>query len=143
MKTKKRSKIMHIDITALLKEDLFRFSHSVAEGGDNAGRNTWNAALEDAKTRRPPLLDTPEKIEAFHDWVRDFGAWDDDEIAAWSEDENNALFLQFIAGDVREAGADDLGSLDWDEYQKDAEAGRAPSYLYKDESGRIFYDLHR
>lgn len=132
---------MQIDISSLLEEDLFQFSHSAAEGGENAGRNTWNAALRDASTRRPPLLGTDEQLEAFRDWVADFGAWDAEEIAAWSAEEINALFLQFVSGDVREAGADDLGSLNWEEYQKDAEAGRVPSYLYKDGSGRIFYDL--
>lgn len=134
---------MQIDISALLEEDLFQFSHSAAEGGENAGRNTWNAALRDASTRRPPLLSTEEQLEAFRDWVSDFGAWDAEEIAAWSAEEINALFLQFVSGDVRNAGEDDLASLDWEEYQKDAEAGRVPSYLYKDESGRIVYDLSR
>ena len=134
---------MQIDISALLEEDLFQFSHSAAEGGENAGRNTWNAALRDASTRRPPLLSTDEQLESFRAWVADFGAWDAEEIAAWSAEEINALFLQFISGDVREAGADDLGSLGWEEYQKNAEAGRVSSYLYRDESGRIFYDLSR
>ena len=132
---------MQIDISSLLEEDLFQFSHSAAEGGENAGRNAWNAALHDASTRRPPLLSTEEQLEAFRYWVADFGAWSAEEIAAWSAEETNALFLQFISGDVREAGADDLGSLDWEEYQKDAEAGRVPSYLSKDEAGRILYDL--
>ena len=132
---------MEIDITSLLSEDLFNFSHSAAEGGYNAARNTWNAALEDARTRRPPLLDTEEKLDAFRDWAGDFGAWDDDERNGWTPEECNALFLQFISGDVREAGADCLDELDWDQYPEDAESGRIPGHLYRTNEGRIFYSL--
>jgi hypothetical protein len=96
---------MQIDITALSEADLFTFSHSAAEGGDDAGRNTWKAALEDASTRRPSLLSSPEAIESFKDWVKDFGAWSEDERNAWTDDECNALFLQWVAGDVRECPA--------------------------------------
>lgn len=132
---------MEIDITSLLSDDLFAFSHSRAEGGDDAGRNTWHAALEDARTRRPPLLDTEEKLEAFRDWTKDFGAWGEDERNGWTPEECNALFLQFIAGDVREAGADCLEELDWDQHDADAQAGRISSYLFRADDGRIFYSL--
>lgn len=96
---------MRIDITSLSEADLFTFSHSRAEGGEDAGKNTWNAALEDASTRRPPLLATPEAIEAFKDWVKDSGGWTKDEIDAWTDEECNALFLQWVSGDVRECPA--------------------------------------
>lgn len=89
---------MEINITSLLEEDMFPFSHSAAEGGQNAGRNTWQAALDGPR----PLLNSPEEFAAFRDHVRDFGAWDDEEIDGWSENECKALFLQMIAGDCRE-----------------------------------------
>lgn len=132
---------MQINITALLDEDLFYFSHSRAEGGENAGENTWKAALEDAQTRRPPLLSTPEELDAFRDHVRGFGAWEREEIAAWTSEECNALFLQLIAGDVRVAGADSLEDLDWDQYQKDAESGRIAGNFYRGDDGSIYYYL--
>lgn len=134
---------MEINITSLLSLDMFAFSHSRMEGGDNAGQNTWNAAKEDSASRKPPLLATDEALEAFRDWVKDFGAWSEEEITAWDATECNALFLQFIAGDVREAGADDLESLDWDEYENDCQSGRIAGNLFRSEDGQIFYTLSR
>jgi hypothetical protein len=92
---------MEIEITQLLETDMFTFSHSCAEGGENAGPETWNAALNGPR----PLLKTPEEFDAFRDFVKDSGGWDDEEIAAWDENELQALFLQWIAGDTREAPA--------------------------------------
>lgn len=113
------------------------------EGGENAGANTWNAAKEHAASMRPPLLATDEALAAFRDWVKDFGAWSEEEITAWDATECNALFIQFIAGDVREAGADDLESLDWDEYENDCQSGRIAGNLFRSEDGQIFYTLSR
>lgn len=92
---------MEINITHLLNTDLYEFAHSRAEGGENAGPDTWKAALNGPR----PLLNSPEEFEAFRDYVNGFGAWDAEEIAAWDENECQALFLQFIAGDVRECPA--------------------------------------
>jgi hypothetical protein len=94
---------MEIEITALAENNLFPLSHSRAEGGENAGRNTWNASLEAAE--ETPLLDTPEKLEAMRDFARSSGGWDAEEIAAWTPQEINALFLQWIAGDCRQSPA--------------------------------------
>ena len=90
-----------IEITSLLENDMFEFSHSVNEGGENAGTNTWNAALQGPR----PLLTTPEQFKAFRDFVKESGGWSKKEIAAWDENECQALFLQWIAGDTREAPA--------------------------------------
>lgn len=132
---------MQIDITSLSAADLFTFSHSAAEGGEDAGRNTWKAALADASTRRPPLLATPEAIEAFKDWVKDSGGWTKDEIDAWTDEECNALFLQWVAGDVREAGYDSLEEIDWDEYESQASEGRISGNIYRAAVGRIYFSL--
>jgi len=92
---------MDIDITSLSDLDAFPLSHSQAEGGPTAGRDSWNASLE--QVNETALLDTPEKLDAFREWVADFGAWDEDERNAWTPQECNALFLQWIAGDIRQA----------------------------------------
>ena len=94
---------MEIDITALLETDLFPLSHSRAEGGENAGPQSWQASLEHAE--ETPLLDTPEKLQAMRDFARASGGWDAEEIAAWDSQEVNALFLQWIAGDCRHCPA--------------------------------------
>lgn len=91
---------MEIDITRFLAEAApMDYSASVAEIGQNAGRDTWNAAIEDSPDFM--MLDDDEKRDAFRAYVRGFGAWSDEEIAAWSDVELNALFIQIISGDIR------------------------------------------
>lgn len=126
---------MEINITSLLESDMFDFAHSHAEGGQNAGRNTWRNAKEAGTC----FLNTDEKTEAFLDYVKGFGAWDEGERAAWSAEDREALLLQFIAGDVRDTGADSLEELDWDEYREGCEDGRYSGRLFRSESGEIFY----
>lgn len=116
---------MELDITRLTDTDAFPYSHSQMEGGENAGRNTWNAAKEDA----PDLLDTDEKVSAFMDYVAEFGAWDQEEREAWTHEERCALLLQFIAGDIREAGSDCLEDIDWREYRRASKRGQCSCRL--------------
>ena len=128
---------MDIEITSLLETNLFPFSHSRAEGGQDAGRNTWKASLDGPR----PLLSTPEQIQAFKDWTADFGAWSAGERRAWSDNEAQALFLQFIAGEVRQSGVDSLDEMDWEAYEEGCEAGRYSSYLFKTDDGKIYFSL--
>jgi hypothetical protein len=94
---------MEIDVTSLLESDQFALSHSQAEGGSNAGRNTWQASLERAE--ETALLNTPEKREAIRPLPLPSGGWSAEEIAEWIPQESNALFLQWIAGDCRQCPA--------------------------------------
>ena len=131
---------MEIDITLFVTEaDPFEFSASRAERGDNAGRDTWNNAKRQGG--EAPLLTTAEQLDAFRDYVRGFGAWEDDEINAWSETECNALFVQMISGDMREAGFDevDLEDFDWPEYERRAEQGTISGRIYHGDNDRIYY----
>jgi hypothetical protein len=42
------------------------------------------------------------------EWAREMGAWDREEIAAWSDEECLALFVQNVASELRTLlGADD------------------------------------
>ena len=128
---------MQINVTRFYNESApMDYSASVAEIGANAGRDTWQAAKDDAGDWN--MLDTDEKRQAFRDWVKPFGAWDDDEIVAWSDVELNALFVQWVAGDIREC----LEGSDWDQYMEDAEAGQCPSNLWRDsETGEVWFSL--
>jgi hypothetical protein len=108
---------MEINITHLLETDLFPFSHSRAEGGENAGQDTWNAALNGPR----PLLTTPEEFEAFRDFAESTGGWDEEEVTSWDENECQALFLQFISGDVRECPAI-LEAVNFYEREEDGKA---------------------
>jgi hypothetical protein len=141
---------MEIEITSLLENDQFYLSHSRAEGGQNAGSETWSAAL--AAADETPLLDTEEKLQSMRDFAESSGGWDEDEIAAWTDQEINALFLQWIAGDCREcpalensfaktdsrySTADALSEIDWRKTRRMQESGQIPSNLFK--TGRKIY----
>lgn len=112
------------------------YSASIAEIGRDAGRVTWQAACDDADDYA--LLDTEEKREAFKAFIHGFGAWSDAEVALWSHTELNALCIQFIAGDIREAGLDSA-EPDWAEYEAGAQAGRYAGRLFLGIDGEVYY----
>jgi hypothetical protein len=131
---------MEIDITSFITgTDTWAFSGSVATHGANAGPNTWNAAKDQAS--REPLLNTEEELDALLNWAKETGAWDAEERASWSKEEINALFIQLIAGDMRECGMDavDLEGFDWAEYEARASEGQISGNIFKADDGRIFY----
>lgn len=145
---------MNIEITSLLEIRAFDLSHSVMEGGSMAGPNTWKAAKEAAEEN--DLLDTPEKLQAMRDFAQESGGWSEDEIAAWDNEELNALFLQWIAGDVRQcpsieqsygpedsrfSTADSLDEIDWEATQAMQEEGDCPSNIFRADDGRIYFYL--
>lgn len=130
---------MEINITKFFKETKPSwYSASVMEIGTDAGPITWLHAKNDS--RHYPLLDTEEKREAFRAFVRGFGAWDDEEIAAWSDVELNALCIQFIAGEMREF--QELANGDWSEWRELGEAGTVNGLLFGGElstDGEIYF----
>ena len=131
---------MEIDITDFFNEsDPSEYSASIAETGlSDIGKRTWRAAKDESA--RAPLLSTSDEIDALRSYVKDFGAWSEEEIAAWTEIECNALFIQLISGDIRETGMFAGDSFDWEEYERGAERGRWSGNLFK--SGeRVFYSL--
>lgn len=133
---------MEIDITKLFNSDEYApmdYSASVAEIGNDAGRVTWSQACEDAPEYN--FLDTSDKLDAFRDHVKGFGAWSEEEIAAWSDVECNALFLQLVSGDIREAGID-TDAPDWDAYYAACEEGSASGSMSEGcDDGRVYYHL--
>lgn len=133
---------MEIDITHFFKEaDAFDFSASIAERGVNAGKETWANAKEEGENS--PLLTTSDQIDALRSYVKDFGAWSPEEIAAWSDVECNALFIQLVSGDMREAGLDSEPDDDtWSEYERRAEQGNCSGNIYRI-GDKVFYSLCR
>jgi hypothetical protein len=117
----------------------FTYSASAAEMGQDVGRITWRAAC-DADFA---ILDTDEKREAFRAFVRESGGWSDDEIAAWSDAELNALCIQWISGDMREPVGFELGPdttpEQWADYQSQCEAGQCSSRIFRADDGRVFF----
>lgn len=116
------------------------YSASVAEIGNDADPATWAASCEDAPDWN--MLDTDEKRDALRAHVRGFGAWSDEEIAAWSDVEVNALFLQLISGDIREADLSPASTAeDWADYEARAHDGQCSGNIFRAVDGEIFYSL--
>lgn len=133
---------MEIDITDFFNNaDAFQFSHSIAEGGKTAGPDTWNAAKREGS--EAPLLTTPDQLDALRLYVKDFGAWSAEEIAAWNATECNALFIQLVSGDMREADLDnEPNDKAWAEYERRSEEGNCSSNIFRS-ADRIYYSLSR
>lgn len=112
------------------------YSASIAELGDNAAAITWAAAIRET-SQWPDLLDTDEKREEYRRHIRGFGAWDEAEVAAFSDTELSALLIQEICADIRESGIHD--GTTWEEYSADSEAGRVSGNLFRGDTGGIFY----
>ena len=110
---------------------------SVAEIGASAGPDTWRAACEDSPDYM--ILDTDDKLQAMREHVRGFGAWSDEEIAAWTDTELNALLLQCIAGDIRESCLSDGGT--WAEYYEQGKQGIVSCTLFADDNGAVYYTI--
>lgn len=127
---------MELNITQFFNQAApMDYSASIAEIGQNAGTDTWNAACEDSEDY--PLLVTADQLDAFQEFVSDSGGWTDEEIAEWSTRELNALCIQWISGDMREAGLDaDSTDEDWKEYEaNDSLCHR----LFKGIDGQIYF----
>jgi hypothetical protein len=133
---------MELDITDFFETaEPFDFSASIAERGVNAGRDTWHNAKQEAASS-PPVTD-PDELEKVRDWFGEFGAWDDEERAAWNADDINALLIQFISGDIREAEsvtpADTDDGIDWDLYERKSAEGTVSGHMFKATDGRIYF----
>lgn len=126
--------MLELDITDFFKnEEHCYLSGSVAELGDNAGKFTWQNSLKTAPAYYD-WLDTKDNArDIIRDYFGQFGAWEKSDIAAWTDRELLALLVQFIAGDIREAGLDNdlFEDIDWQEYESQAQEGQI--------SGNIFF----
>jgi hypothetical protein len=126
---------MEINITCVFNTiNPASYSASRMELGDDAGAITWANAMDAA----PRILKSADQLQAFRDHMREFGAWDDVEIAAWTAHECNALFLQLISGDIRESMHLDKKPVDWQAYEADE---NAVHHIFKGSDNKIYYYL--
>jgi hypothetical protein len=98
---------MEIDITEFVRAELSSarfYSSSNAESGPTAGEDTWEHCKERAENWGVLLLPGAEHIDAARSFIREFGAWTDDDAVMTDDIETRALVLQFVMGDLREAG---------------------------------------
>jgi hypothetical protein len=124
---------MEIDVSRLIETyEPSEISGSVAERGANAGKETWANAV--AAVQGVPQLMTDKERAYARKWAKGFGAWDDAEIAAWSDEEVDALVLQYAAGDLRDlqdlCPGEGYGDIDWDEAEALSSAGTVSGSLF-------------
>lgn len=129
-----------IDVTWFIRTcSMMDFSASVAEIGTDAGPATWRASLEESEEF--DFLPTPDLLQEFREWLKPWGGWSDDEIAAMSDQHLRALCLQWIAGDWRECFDCPIDAVDWEGYRILASDGQCPSSFYRTEDGLIFWEM--
>lgn len=131
---------MELDITAIVRGIEPRdYSASRVELGDDAGAITWGAACRDARA----LFGDQFNREAFDAYFRGFGAWDDEALAAHTDEESAALMLQFIAGDMRECEFSDwpeaFSAEWWPLYEAAASEGTVCGRIGRADDGCILY----
>lgn len=125
---------MEIDVTDYVQGyDCEQLSSSIAESGlENIGEITWRNAMIHVAVQ--PLV-KPDQQDALRQWIGELGAWDETEIAAMSDQETNALLLQFVAGDVREMEA----YADLEEWGQACHDGQASGRLYPGDDDRWYF----
>lgn len=132
---------MEINITRFFETaETHDFSNSIADSGQNdIGKITWLNAKDEAS--RSPLLTTEDQLDAMRAFARASGGWNDEEAAAWSPDDVNALFIQWISGDKNEMDSDDEGEIDWAAVERDQQEGRIASNIYRATDGTVWFTL--
>jgi hypothetical protein len=138
---------MEIEITDFLKDECPRdYSASVAEIGANAGSATWQAATDNSDPLR--FMTSPERICAFKAFVLDSGGWDETECEAFTVTELEALFIQWVSGDLREMFFDsfanpiDFSALtdeQWCEAERLASDGTVSGRVFRGDDGRVYF----
>lgn len=134
-----------IKITRFVRDaGMIDYSASVAEIGVDAGPTTWRQACEDSP--KYTMLATDDQREAYRVHLLAYGAWESEEISAWSDDELNALLMQEIAGDVRDieslcGGVPGSPEFDAQEYESLVSDGTLLGRLFVGSDGEIYYDI--
>lgn len=127
---------MEIDVTKYVEEiDCFDFSASAAEMGQNAGQITWQNATD--HILYDPIV-SAENMDEARDYIVSTGGWTEGEVGEMSDQEVNALVLQFVAGAVREY-EDHFSS--YEEYIEATKQGQVCGNLWRNDDGTWTYYL--
>jgi len=106
------------------------YQNSVFNSGlQNIGEITWNRAKRDSGKY---AFATKENRERLIEWLDGFGAWEREEMNAWTLRELNALMIQFVSAWIQ-----DKGDRTWPEYEKASESGQVGGELFEND-GEIF-----
>lgn len=126
---------MELDVTHMVDDadNMPMLSGSMAELGRDAGKITWGNSV--AYAANHPLLTTDDMREEARAYFKGFGAWDEDEIAAWGEDELQGIMAQDVAAAIREMDV----AEDYEDYVRLCEAGRCSGRLSRGDDGRWYF----
>jgi len=128
---------MELDVTHMVDDadQMPMLSGSRMEHGQDAGAITWNNSKAYGVDR--PLLTDDAMRDAARAHFREYGAWDEDEIAAWSEEDLQAIMCQDVATAIREMEV----AEDYADYQRLCEQGTCSGRLYKGDNDRWYFYL--
>ena len=128
---------MEINVTQYVNEvDCSDFSNSIFNSGlTRIGEITWRNAMQHVAGGE---LVTDDQQADLREWISEFGAWSDEDIEAMSDQETNALLLQFVAGDIREM-KDHYDTPE--EYQQASEDGQASGRLYRGDDDQWYFHV--
>jgi len=107
---------------------------SCAELGPDAGRITWENSK--AYSKRHPLLLSRAEIELAREYFSDYGAWTDEQLAALSDEDIQALATQEVAAQIRDF--EEAGN--WEAYHQQIEAGRIQGGLFRF-GGQVYFNM--
>lgn len=128
---------MEIDVTHMVEDadEMPGLSGSIAELGKDAGPTTWKNSC--AYGEQHPLLTTDEERDEARRHFQGYGAWSQEEIAAWSERELQGIVCQDVAAAIREREHFDTD----EEYRAACERGTVSGNLYRGDNGRWYFYL--
>ena len=128
---------MELNVTHMVEDadEMIELSGSRAEHGEKAAQITWRNSF--AYAAEHPLLTTDEMRDAARQHFREYGAWTEDEIAAWSDEHLQAITCQDVAAAIREMESTD----DYKDYQRKCEEGSCSGRLYKGDNGQWYFYL--
>ena len=128
---------MEIDVTHMVEDqdEMIELSGLRMEHGQDAGRITWNNSKAYGAER--PLLTTDEMRDAARAHFREYGGWSEEEIAAWSEHDLQAIMCQDVAAAIREMEVAD----DYEDFVELCEQGTCSGRLSKNDDGTWYFYL--
>ena len=105
-------------------------SGSMAELGNDAGRVTWENS-GDLADRLPGFLETETELQEVRDHIKEYGAWDGEEIAAFTPRDLRAFIVQEVMAEIRHLESSDIDLEDFTEEEFQEATENEGGRLYK------------
>jgi len=129
---------MEIMINGMLGDKPIEFSGSRMEYGENAGKITWANSMNAAYVLGYAADENREEVI---DYFLGYGAWEEEELTGFTNQELTAMIVQEVASSMREFSDDPIEEWDWEEYEHACERGEISGNLFQDENGDYYISL--